>query len=126
MISINAFRQLALSFEEAQEQPHFEKSSFRVNKKIFSTLDVKNLRGVVKLSAVDQSVFCAFDKRIIYPANDAWGKQGWTIIELKKIRKSMLKDALTSSYCNVAPKRLAEKYRNKCQTISKDKNLIIT
>ena len=39
MVSIDTFRKLALSFDEAVEQPHFEKPSFRVNKKIFATLD---------------------------------------------------------------------------------------
>jgi predicted DNA-binding protein (MmcQ/YjbR family) len=111
MVSTQTFRLLALTFEEAVELPHFEKSSYRVNKKIFATLDIKNSRAVVKLSAVDQSVFCSFDKSIIYPATGQWGVHGWTIIELKKIRKAMLMDALATSYCNVAPKKLAEKYR---------------
>jgi hypothetical protein len=44
-------------------------------------------RGLVKLSVIDQSVFCAFDKTIIYPVNNKWGKQGWTLVELKKIKK---------------------------------------
>ena len=111
MVSINNFSKLALSFEAVAALPHFEKTSFRVNKKIFATLDIKNSRAVVKLSAVDQSVFCSFDKNIIYPANGQWGVHGWTVIELKKIKKSMLQDALITSYCNVAPKRLSEKYR---------------
>jgi predicted DNA-binding protein (MmcQ/YjbR family) len=111
MISISTFRQLALSFAETTEQPHFEKTSFMVNKKIFATLDENNNKAVVKLSAVDQSVFCAFDKTIIYPVPGKWGLQGWTMIELKKIKKEMLIDALTTSYCTVAPKKLTEKYR---------------
>jgi predicted DNA-binding protein (MmcQ/YjbR family) len=105
-------RSLALSFDEAEEQPHLEKSSFRIRKKIFATLDAKNNRVVVKLSLIDQSVFSDFNKTIIYPATGAWGKQGWTIIELKKIRKETLVDALTTSYCTVAPKKLAKKYLN--------------
>lgn len=111
MISTATFRQLALSFEEAAEEPHFEKTSFRVNKKIFATLDTVAGKVVVKLSAVDQSVFCSFDPAVIYPVPGKWGLQGWTIIELKTVKKNMLKDALTTSYCNTAPKRLADKYR---------------
>ena len=111
MVSIENFRSLALSFEEVVEQPHFEKTSFRVTKKIFATFDIKNRRVVVKLSAAEQSVFCLFDKSIIYPVPGKWGLQGWTMIELNKVGKNMLKDALLISYCNVAPKRLAEKYR---------------
>jgi predicted DNA-binding protein (MmcQ/YjbR family) len=111
MVSVDTFRKLALEFDEAVEQPHFEKPSFRVNKKLFATLDQKNETVTLKLSEIDQSVFCSFDKSIIYPVSGIWGKQGWTIVELKKVRKEMFQDALTVSYCNVAPKRLSEKYK---------------
>lgn len=111
MVSIVNFRKSCLAFEAALEQPHFEKTSFRVRKKIFATLDEKAGRAVVKLSVTDQSVFCAFDKAVIYPVPGGWGRQGWTIVELKKIKTPMLKDILTVSYCNVAPKKSAEKYQ---------------
>ena len=51
------------------------------------------------LSPVDQSVFCAFGPSVIYPVPNKWGKQGATFVELKKVRKDMLKDALTQA-CN--------------------------
>lgn len=111
MVSIDSFRELALAFTEAVEAPHFEKASFRVTKKIFATLDIKNKKVVVKLAAIDQSVFCSFDKSIIYPAPGKWGLHGWTMIELKLVRKAMLQDALTIAYCTVAPERLAKKYQ---------------
>ena len=37
MVTIDIFRKLALSFPEATEGPHFEKTSFRGKKKIFAT-----------------------------------------------------------------------------------------
>lgn len=110
MISIASFRKMALAFDEAAEQPHFEKTSFRVKKKIFATLDVKNQRAVVKLSAIDQSVFCSYDNSAIYPVPGGWGKQGWTIVELKRVKAAICRDALTTSYCNVAPVKLSQKY----------------
>ncbi len=33
MVSISSFRKMAVSFDEVTEQPHFEKTSFRVNQK---------------------------------------------------------------------------------------------
>ena len=41
MVSIETFRKIALSFPEATQEPHLEITSFRVNKKIFATLNVK-------------------------------------------------------------------------------------
>ena len=101
MVDIKTFKQLALSFSGVEEQPHFEKTSFRVKKKILATHAPDSHIICVKLTAVDQSVFCAFDKTIIYPVNNKWGKQGWTLVDLKKVRKDMLKDLLTTAYNGV-------------------------
>lgn len=102
MVTLETFRQLALALPDAVEQPHFEKTSFRVKKKIFATLSTEKLIACVKLSLIDQSVFCAFDREIIYPVDNKWGQQGWTYIDIKKIKKGMLKDALTVAYNQVS------------------------
>ncbi len=83
----SSFQKLAISFSETEELPNFEKISFRVKKKIWATLDMLNQRACLKLSLIDQSVFFAFDKSIIYPVNNKWGQQGWTIVELSKVKK---------------------------------------
>lgn len=107
MVTINTFRKLALSFPEATEEPHFEKTSFRVKKKIFATYDEANKRASLKLTEVDQDVFSSIDRTTIYPVDNKWGKQGWTIIELKKVKKDIFADALKAAYGAVAPKKLA-------------------
>lgn len=71
MVTPETVRTLALFFPEAVEQPHFEKASFRVKKKIFATLDKKNKRCVVRLSPVDQSEFMAANTEIMYTATGA-------------------------------------------------------
>ena len=106
MVSVKTFRELALSLPEATEAPHFDRAAFKV-KKIFATLDEKAKIACVMLSPVDQSPFCTFDKNIIYPVPNKWGLQGATYIELSKVKKEMLLDALTSAYIYKAPKALA-------------------
>ena len=106
MINIATFKKIALSFAETNEQPHFEKTSFRVGKKIFATYDSKNNRACNKLSIADQDIFCLYDKSIIFPVHNKWGKQGWTFIHLSKIKKQLFTDALTLAYGEVAPKKL--------------------
>lgn len=105
MVSIETFRKLALSFDNATEEPHFEKTSFRISKKIFATFDEKNNRAVLKLNVIDQSVFCASSEMIFYPIPNKWGIQGWTIVELSKVRPEMFEDALILSYQNVVSKK---------------------
>jgi len=102
---------LALSFPETAEEPHFEKTSFRVKKKIFATYDDKNKRACIKLSEIDQDTFSSINTTIIYPVANKWGKQGWTLIEMKRVSKSLFTDALTTAYCEVAPRKLAEQVR---------------
>ena len=109
MVSVSEATAWALSFPEVIQLPHFERTSFRVRKKIFATLDTVDQKVVVKLSEVDQSVFSDYDSLYIYPVPGAWGKHGATVIELKKVRKAMFKDALQTAYCTVAPKGLSER-----------------
>jgi hypothetical protein len=113
MVSIDAFRKLALSFTEIEELPHFEKTSFRVRKKIFATLSVTDKIACVKLSETDQDAFCLFNVNVMYPIPNKWGKMGWTYINLKTVKKEMLLDALVASYCEVAPKTLAASFMGK-------------
>jgi len=109
MVSTESFRKMALSFPGAEEQPHFHLASFRVKKKIFATLWEKENRAMLKLSLISQSVFCAYDASIFFPVPGGWGRQGATFADLKKVRKDMLKDALTTAYNQVAPKQKLKK-----------------
>lgn len=102
MVTIETFKTLALSLPDAIEEPHFEKTSFRIKKKIFATIDEKNNRGVFKFNEIDQSVFCASSEIIFYPISNKWGKQGWTFVDLDKVPVEMFQDALLLSYNTVA------------------------
>ena len=95
MVTVETFRSLCLSLPDTLELPHFDLASFRVGKKIFATVSVEKQRAMLKLSSLDQSVFCSFDKNLIYPVPGAWGKKGCTYFELKKLKIVMLRDALT-------------------------------
>jgi predicted DNA-binding protein (MmcQ/YjbR family) len=107
MNEIENLRNLALSFPETSEEPHFEKISFRVGKKIFASIDEKKLQACVKLSETDQDLFSVADRTILFPVPNKWGKQGWTFIDLRKVHPDLLHDAIKASYCEVAPKKLS-------------------
>ena len=109
MISIAVFRKITSTFPGTEELPHFEKISFRVNKKIFATYDALKNQASIKLPPIDQDVFCQYDKEIIFRVANKWGQQGWTIIDLKKIPAAMFKDALTTAYSHVAPQKKLSK-----------------
>jgi hypothetical protein len=98
MDAINTFREMALSFPETEEAPHFDRAAFKVKgKRIFATLHEKSETANLKLTEVDQSVFSDF-AACIYPVNNKWGKQGWTTFELHDVPKELLLDALNLAF----------------------------
>ncbi|QMW05781.1 MmcQ/YjbR family DNA-binding protein [Spirosoma foliorum] len=111
MVEIERFREMALSFPQMTEGPHFDKTSFKVGKKVVVTLNAKENRCCLKLSEIDQDLFSTFDRTVIYPVPNKWGKQGWTLVSLQKVNEETLLDALMAAYCEVAPKKLADLVR---------------
>ena len=64
---------------------------------------------MLKLSLIDQSVFCSFDDAVFFPVPGGWGKQGATFVDLKKVRKDMFKDALSTAYNGMIKKQPAKR-----------------
>jgi hypothetical protein len=105
MVDTATFRQIALSFRDATEQAHFHKAAFRIKKGIFATLDEQTNLACVMLSPIDQDVFSAFDRSVIYPVPNKWGQKGATYIDLGKVRADILTDALTTAYDHIKSKK---------------------
>lgn len=110
MVTLATARQAALALPETEEKSHFNTPDFRVKGKIFASLHTDKYYMMVKLNPIDQSVFCAFDKNVIFPVPGGWGKKGATFINLKKVRKAMLADALTTAWKTAAPSGLRKHY----------------
>ena len=102
-----ALRHIAFELPQVTEEPHFEKTSFKVAGKIFATMVPNANRATVKLSPADQDIFCLGDKTVVYPVPNKWGKQGWTHINLEAVQQKMLTELIKVAYCEVAPKALA-------------------
>jgi len=102
MITPAIIRQIALSFANSTEEPHFEKTSFRFKKKIFATLDERSNKVVVKLTPMQQSVYCTINSLMIYPVPNKWGNQGWTMISLELIEEDLFTEVVKVAYENVA------------------------
>ncbi|WP_259017101.1 MmcQ/YjbR family DNA-binding protein [Emticicia fluvialis] len=109
MVDEVTLREMALSFTGSEEQPHFEKTSFRIKKKIFATYSATDKRACLKLSEIDQSVFSAHQSGGIYPVPNKWGKQGWTLFEIEKLEQELMLDALETAYNEVTRKKIKTK-----------------
>ncbi len=100
------FRKTALSYPETSEAPHFEKTSFRVRKKIFATYDFNTQLASLKLSQKDQDLFSLFDSQLIFPVPNKWGKQGWTFVRIGDLNEEVIRDLVYAAFCQVAPEKL--------------------
>jgi hypothetical protein len=55
---------------------------FRANGKIFATLQADDQRGMVTLTAEEQREFMRMHPKMFVPASGAWGRQGFTMVQL--------------------------------------------
>ena len=101
------FREIALSFPEAEERSHMAHPDFRVGGKIFATLGPDELWGMAKLTPAEQQDFLRNESASFKPAAGAWGERGATIITLEHADESAVRAALNAAWRNTAPKRLA-------------------
>lgn len=65
------------------------------------TMHEKDQFAVIKLTPEDQAVFSRSPDGSISPIPNKWGLQGWTKLELKKIKKGLFKDALNCAWQHI-------------------------
>jgi predicted DNA-binding protein (MmcQ/YjbR family) len=111
LITVAAFRKLALSLPDATEAPHFDSDAFLVRKKIFATLNESTGRAVVKLQPEQQEVMTAADPAIFERVPNYWGNKGWTILHLKRTDKKAAESALRAAWKNMTAPKAAPKRR---------------
>ena len=98
MVTPAEAKTIALSFDGTDEKPHFERTAFTVNKKIFATISIKDKTLNVRFTPQIQFIFCPPQSDVIFPIPNAWGKQGWTTINLNKANKKLVRSALEEAY----------------------------
>lgn len=98
-------RALALALPEAYEAPHFEKTSFRVRKKIFATLAERPAPLAINLRADQRALMCETQPDAFAPVTGARGS-GWTFVTIARTDDATIRNVLKMSYLNVAPKML--------------------
>jgi hypothetical protein len=101
-----AIRKMALAMPGAIEAPHFDLTSFRVNKKIFATANEDRPRCMVKLAPEVQDVMARAHPGVVTPVPGAWGRNGATWVATDKAPPALLRDLVASAWAGVAPKKL--------------------
>jgi hypothetical protein len=99
MVTPAAFRKLALSLPEAYEEPHFERASFRVKKRIFATLAEDQQEAMVRVSPPE-----AVNALLEEHPETFFSYGGWTVrngslgVRLAHVDPGLLKELLTEAW----------------------------
>ncbi len=110
MATFDEARRLALGLPEATEEPHFERTSFRIKGRIFATAPPRGTtmnvfvgeHEVQALASANPGAFAAL----------LWGKRlSGVQVNLANIDAAYLGEVLAEAWLKKAPKRLAASFR---------------
>jgi hypothetical protein len=102
-MTVDGFRQIALSMPGTTESAHMNHPDFRVKGKIFATLGYPDVDwGMVKLTPEEQKQFMATEPAAFKPCAGAWGRRGSTNVRLASVTEETLRSALTAAWRHVA------------------------
>jgi len=110
-VTPNAFRKLALAQALAEEGRHMDHPDFRVGGRIFATLTPDGKRGGVKLAPAEQRAALRAHPDWLAPAAGAWGRQGFTMVELAAAEPAATRALIESAWRNVSSAAATRKKR---------------
>jgi hypothetical protein len=101
------FREIALGLDGVMEQAHMNHPDFRTNGRIFASLLGNEQRAGLNLSADEQREFLDRYPGVFEPASGAWGRRGWTVVDLQSAEKAVVRGAVLLAYArvNAQPRR---------------------
>ena len=103
-------RALALMLPEAVPGAHSGNPDFRVGGRVFATLWVEEARVVLRLAPAVQAALCEADADLFTPIDGAWGRRGWTNLDLDPCAEETLRAALLAAWRATAPAALVAAY----------------
>ncbi|GJE45196.1 MmcQ/YjbR family DNA-binding protein [Methylobacterium soli] len=103
-------RALALMLPQVIEGAHRGNADFRVGGRIFATLWTEEARAVFKLTPEHQAVLVEAEPDLFAPVPGAWGRRGWTNLDLPDADEEILRGALLGAWRATAPPALVAAY----------------
>lgn len=101
-----AFRELALSFPGAHEAPHFERTSFRVGKKIFATMKRDGGEAMVRVPDPDDVEALLSAHPGVFFGYGKWtSRMGALGVRLAKAEPALMAPLVSGAWRSVAPKK---------------------
>ena len=103
-MTIDQFRQMALTLPDVEERSHMGHPDFRVKGKIFATLGAPDRAwGMVALDPERQREYVQPGSAFM-PAQGAWGRGGATLVRLDAADPEVVREAMSAAWRNKLPK----------------------
>jgi len=93
-----SFRQIVSAMSGTSEGAHMGHADFRLDGRVFASLDRDERWGSLKLTPAEQQHFMSVAPAVFVPASGAWGVQGWTKVDLSRADEEAVGDALTCAW----------------------------
>jgi predicted DNA-binding protein (MmcQ/YjbR family) len=105
-MTIETFKEAAMSFPGTEAAPHFDRTAFRVVKRrIFASLHEPSQSANIRLTPWEQTEFCEVGGPGVFPLPNKWGQQGWTAFDLRNVPDEVVLAALETAYQAVSNKK---------------------
>jgi hypothetical protein len=98
-------RRLALGLPGAHEAPHFERTSFRVGKRIFATMTADGTEAMVRVAPPERVRELLDGMPGVFFSYGGWTERGGAVgVRLAAVDPRLLEDLLVESWQRIAPK----------------------
>jgi hypothetical protein len=111
VISASRFHELALGLPAVSAASHFERTAFRVPRRIFVTLAADGRDANFRFDLDLQEAIVRALPEAFAPIEGGWGRAGWTRCDLARVKESDLVSALREAHglASEPPPRAAKK-----------------
>ena len=115
---VNEVRALAALLPATVEGAHSGNTDFRVGGRVLATLWTDEERLVLRLTPQDQASFCEDEPDLFTPLEGAWGRRGWTNLDLALCEEETLRTGLLAAWRTTAPPDLVAHYEGRARGAS--------
>jgi hypothetical protein len=113
-VTVDDAEKILRALTDVTEKDHWGGDAFVANKRIFATAWHEENKVNVRLTPEGQRQFMKRNKAAFSTWDNAWGRQGWTAIDLNKVTKKVFRNAINAAYEHsavAAPLGLSSKKR---------------